>query len=289
MGWRSAPWETPDSSLAIPAGWSRKIDVSSGDSPPCEAYSRVKATQASPSQLPKRTRSPAEGVFGRSSRKKDGHVFDAYRAAPSSAPAGGVVIVQEIFGLTPHIRSVVERYASEGFAAIAPALFDRVEQGLVLDYSEIERGRTVMRRLEWPNTLADVQAAIDALGDVPVGVVGFCWGGTVAHVAAIRLPISAAVSYYGTSIVNHLDERPRCPVLYHFGDQDQSIPPESIERIREANPSGIFHVYAGAGHGFDSEGRASFSPEHSALAYSRSIAFLREHVRPASKPPYTPA
>ncbi len=220
---------------------------------------------------------------------QDGHVFDAYRAAPSSAPAGGVVIVQEIFGLTPHIRSVVERYASEGFAAIAPALFDRVEQGLVLDYSEIERGRTVMRRLEWPNTLADVQAAIDALGDVPVGVVGFCWGGTVAHVAAIRLPISAAVSYYGTSIVNHLDERPRCPVLYHFGDQDQSIPPESIERIREANPSGIFHVYAGAGHGFDSEGRASFSPEHSALAYSRSIAFLREHVRPASKPPYTPA
>jgi len=220
---------------------------------------------------------------------QDGHVFDAYRAAPSGTPWGGVVIIQEIFGLTPHIRAVVDRYASEGFAAIAPALFDRVERGLVLDYSEIERGRAAMRSLEWPSTLADVEAASDALGDVPVGVVGFCWGGTVAHVAAIRLPISAAVSYYGTSIVNHLDERPRCPVLYHFGDRDQSIPPESIERIREANPTGIYHVYAGAGHGFDSEGRASYSPNDAALAFSRSIAFLREHLRSSSKPPYTPA
>ncbi|HEX6994047.1 MAG TPA: dienelactone hydrolase family protein [Gammaproteobacteria bacterium] len=220
---------------------------------------------------------------------QDGHVFDAYRAAPAGTPSGGVVIVQEIFGVTPHIRRVVDRYASEGFTAIAPALFDRVERGLVLDYSEIERGRAAMRRLEWPNTLADVQAAIDALGDVPVGVVGFCWGGTVAHAAAIHLPISAAVSYYGTSIVSMLDERPRCPVMYHFGDKDRSIPPENIERIRAANPTGIYHVYAGAGHGFDSEGRAAFSPKDSALAFSRSIAFLREHLRGPSKPPYVPA
>src|SRR5690606_37706315 len=105
-----------------------------------------------------------------------------------------------------------------------------------------------------------VQAAIDALGDVPVAVVGFCWGGTVAHVAASELSIAAAVSYYGSGIARMLDKRPKCPVLYHFGDRDRSIPPESIERIREANPAGVYHVYPGAGHGFDSEGRASFSP-----------------------------
>ena len=220
---------------------------------------------------------------------QDGHVLDAYRASPAGTPVGGVVIVQEVFGLTAHVRNVVDRYAAEGFAAIAPAMFDRVARGLVLDYAELERGLETMRQLEWPQTLADVHAAIDALGEVPVGVVGFCWGGTVAHVAACDLPISAAVSYYGSGIVRMLDKRPKCPVLYHFGDRDQSIPPESIERIRQANPTGTFHVYAGAGHAFDSEGRASFSPDDSALAFSRSVAFLRKHLRPASKPPFAPA
>src|SRR5690606_14491337 len=119
---------------------------------------------------------------------QDGHELDAYRATPSGERVAGVVIVEEVFGLTPPNRIVVE---------VAPALFDRVERGLVLDYSELERGRAAMGRLEWPNTLADVQAAITALGEVPAGIVGFCWGGTVAHVAAADLPISAAVSYYG--------------------------------------------------------------------------------------------
>ena len=167
---------------------------------------------------------------------RDGHVFDAYRAVPSGPASGGVVIVQEVFGLTPHVRGVVDRYAAEGFTAVAPAMFDRVEPDLVLDYSELDRGLSVMRQLEWPDTLADVQAAIDALDHVPdraAGVVGFCWGGTVAHVAASELSIAAAVSYYGSGIVRMLDKRPKCPVLYHFGDRDRSIPPESIERIRE--------------------------------------------------------
>lgn len=215
---------------------------------------------------------------------RDGHVLDGYRAIPTGKVGAGVVVIQEVFGLTPHVRNVVDRYAAHGFAAIAPAMFDRVEQGLVLDYSELERGLGIMRRLEWPNTITDVAAAVEALGDVPVGVVGFCWGGTVAHVAAAELPISAAVSYYGSGIVRMLDKRPRCPVLYHFGDQDKSIPPDSIDRIREANPTGIYHVYAGAGHAFDSEGRASFSPADSKLAFERSVAFLREHLRPQSAP-----
>lgn len=220
---------------------------------------------------------------------QDGHELDGYRADAAGEPAGGVVIVQEIFGLTAHIRAVVERYAAAGFTAIAPALFDRIEPGMVVDYAEIDRGRAAMKQLEWPNTLADVQAALGALGQLPVGVVGFCWGGTVAHVAAIELPIAAAVSYYGSAITQWLDKRPRCPVLYHFGDRDRSIPPASIEQIQRANPTGLYHVYAGAEHGFDSEGRASFSPAASALAFERSIAFLREHLRPAAVAPFTPA
>lgn len=214
---------------------------------------------------------------------QDGHTFSAYRAAPSGDPVGGVVIVQEIFGLTAHMCRVVDQYAAAGFAAIAPAVFDRVEPNIVLDYSEIERGRAVMQQLEWADTLADVQAAVDALGALPVAVVGFCWGGTVSFVAASELPIDAAVSYYGTGVARMLDKRPKCPVLYHFGDRDQSIPPEAIERIRAAHPEGIYHLYAGADHGFDCRDRASFSPADAELAFERSVDFLREHLgkRPA--------
>lgn len=209
---------------------------------------------------------------------RDGHTFSAYRADPSGKPVAGVVIVQEIFGLTSHVCAVVDRYAAAGFAAIAPAVFDRVEPDLVLAYSEIERGRATMQQLEWGNTLADVQASVDALGALPVGVVGFCWGGTVAFVAASELPIGAAVSYYGTGVARMLDKKPKCPVMYHFGDRDQSIPAEAIERIREAHPEGIYHIYAGADHGFDCRDRASFSPTDAEVAFERSVAFLREHL-----------
>ena len=209
---------------------------------------------------------------------RDGHRFDAYRAFPSGEPAGGVVVIQEIFGLTAHMRSVVDQYAAEGFAAIAPALFDRVEPGLVLDYSEIERGRATMQKLEWQDTLADVQAAADSLGGLGVGVVGFCWGGTVAHVAASELSIGAAVSYYGTGVARMLDKQPKCPILYHFGALDRSIPPDAVERIRQANPSGELHVYPGADHGFDCRDRAAYSPADAELAFERTVRFLREHL-----------
>lgn len=209
---------------------------------------------------------------------RDGHSFDAYRAMPAGERVGGVVVIQEIFGLTRHMLSVVDRYAGEGFAAVAPALFDRVEPGIVLDYSEIERGRATMRKLEWRNTLADVQAAAESLGGADIAIVGFCWGGTVAHVAASELPFAAAVSYYGTAVAQHLDKRPRCPVLYHFGERDRSIPREAIERIKQSNPSGVYHVYAGADHGFDCRDRAAYSPADAEAAFERSLRFLREHL-----------
>lgn len=210
---------------------------------------------------------------------RDGHVLDAYRAHAAGEPLGGVVVVQEVFGLTSDMKRVTDRFAEAGFEAVAPAMFDRVERGLVLDYSELERGLAVKGQLQWPDTLADVQSAAEALGDgLRVAVVGFCWGGTVAHVAASDLPIAAAVSYYGGGIARMLDRQPKCPVLYHFGDQDRSIPPEDVERIRAANPSGIYHVYAGAGHGFSCEDRSAYSPDDAALAFRRSVDFLREHL-----------
>ncbi len=212
-------------------------------------------------------------------RAEDGHEFDAYTAKPLREPRGGLVVIQEIFGLTPHIKRVVDRFAAAGFETIAPAMFDRVERGVVLDYSDFQAGLETMRKLEWPAALADVRAAVDAMDDsLDVGLVGYCWGGTVVHVAAAEVPVSAGVAYYGSGIARMLDKHPRCPVMYHFGDQDQSIPAADIEKIREANPDGIVHVYAGAGHGFNCEDRASFSPRDADAAFERSLAFLRSHL-----------
>jgi carboxymethylenebutenolidase len=143
-------------------------------------------------------------------KAKDGHELDAYLAEPNGMPKGGLVVVQEIFGVTNHIKRVADQYAARGYTVVAPAMFDRVERGVTLDYSEIEKGREYMRKLQWPNTLADVEAAaskVRATGSV--SVVGYCWGGTVAHVAANELPLDAVVSYYGGGVAKMLDKKPR--------------------------------------------------------------------------------
>jgi carboxymethylenebutenolidase len=210
---------------------------------------------------------------------RDGHRLNAYRALPDGTPHGGVVIVQEIFGLTDHITRVVDRYASEGFAAAAPAMFDRIEPNIVLDYGEIETGRGLMRQLQWDQTLIDVGAALDAVAaDGPAAVVGFCWGGTVAHVAACELALDAAVSYYGGGIVRFLNKQPNCPIIYHFGDRDPAIPPDDIERIRASVRGAEVYVYPGAGHGFNCEDREAYSPTDAELAFERSVAFLRAEL-----------
>jgi carboxymethylenebutenolidase len=213
-------------------------------------------------------------------KAKDGHELDAYLAEPKGEPQGGVVVVQEIFGVTKHIERVADQYAARGYRVVAPAMFDRVERGVTLDYAEIEKGRDYMRKLEWPGTLADVEAAaIEARVRGSVSVVGYCWGGTVAHVAASELPFAAAVSYYGGGVAKMLDKKPRCPIMYHFGDQDASIPLPDIEKIRNANPKAPLHVYAGAGHGFNCDERASYSANDAKIAFERSIEFLNEHTR----------
>jgi carboxymethylenebutenolidase len=208
-------------------------------------------------------------------KASDGHELDAYVAEPKGKAMGGIVVVQEIFGVTGHIRRVADQYAAQGYKAIAPAMFDRVQRNVELDYKDIEKGRALMLELKWPGTLADVSAAMSAVRDAGrVAVVGYCWGGTVAHVAASELSLAAAVSYYGGGVAKQLDKTPRCKIMYHFGDQDHAIPMADIERIKQAYPAAIVHVYAGAGHGFNCDERASFSAKDAKLAFERTLSFL---------------
>ena len=210
---------------------------------------------------------------------KDGHELDAYLAEPTGKAKGGLVVVQEIFGVTKHIERVADQFAAEGHRVIAPAMFDRVERNVMLDYSEIEKGRAYMQKLEWPNTLADVEAAANEFrGTGSVAVVGYCWGGTVAHVAASALDLAAAVSYYGGGVAKMLDKKPRCPIMYHFGDKDAAIPLPDIEKIKTANPNATLFVYPGASHGFNCDERASYSAKDAKLAFERSLEFLSEHA-----------
>ena len=212
-------------------------------------------------------------------KARDGHELDAYVAEAEGEAKGGVVVVQEIFGVTNHIKRVADRFAAEGYRVVAPAMFDRVERGVTLEYSEIEKGREYMRQLQWPSTLADVEAAVkEARGAGRVAVVGYCWGGTVAHVAASELDIDAAISYYGGAVAKMLDKKPRCPIMYHFGDQDASIPRSDIELIKKATPESTLHVYPGAGHGFNCDERASYSAKDAKLAFERSIEFLNAQL-----------
>jgi carboxymethylenebutenolidase len=209
----------------------------------------------------------------------DGHQLGAYEARPAGRPIGGIVIVQEIFGLTGNIREVTDRYAEHGLHAVAPAYFDRVAPDLVIDYDDIDRGRATMQQLEWSTTLADTSAALAHLtGAGKLAVLGFCWGGTVAHVAAAELPLAAAVSYYGPGVARLLDKRPRCPIMYHFGALDGSIPPDAVEAVRDALPDAPVFVYPGAGHGFSSSERASYLEAAAALAFERSLGWLRKQL-----------
>ena len=212
-------------------------------------------------------------------KSHDGHELDAYAAEPKGKPRGGIVVVQEIFGVTDHVKRVADQYAAEGYKAIAPAMFDRIKRGITLPYSAVQQGIAYMQQLEWPNTLADLEAAAEAIRDTgSASVVGYCWGGTVAHVAASELDLDAAVSYYGGGVVRMLDKHPQCPIMHHFGDQDGSIPIADVEKIKGTYPDAVLHVYKGAGHGFNCDERGSYSAADARVAFGRSIEFLREQT-----------
>lgn len=205
----------------------------------------------------------------------DGHALAAYRAQPDGTPKAGVVILQEIFGITSHISRVADQYAELGYLAIAPALFDRVDTGITLGYSEIQAALEVVGQLELDNVMIDVQAAAaEARSAGKVAAIGYCWGGAIVDLAACRIDIDAGVSYYGRRTLEWLDEKPKCPVIYHFGREDQSIPMDAVEKITAARPDGIVHIYDGAGHGFNCTDRPDFSPDNAKLALTRTLEFL---------------
>lgn len=207
----------------------------------------------------------------------DGHSFDAYVARPADQPRAGLVIVQEIFGVNVHIRGVADGYAAEGYLAIAPALFDRVKPGIELGYDkdDVAEGRAIRGKVSWEAALADVSAAMGFVaGAGKVGVVGYCWGGAVAWLAATRLNPAAAVCYYGGSIHEFRNEKPSCPVVFHFGEEDAGIPMDQVKAIAAANPTQEIFTYADAGHGFNCEMRGSYHPESAGIALERTLAFL---------------
>lgn len=218
----------------------------------------------------------------------DGVNVNAYLALPEGPARGGVVVVQEVFGVNYHIRAVCDAFAGHGYATLAPCLFDRAERGVEMGYGEddLARGRELRQMIGWDGPVADVRAAMEAVagaanpsaaGASNVGVIGYCWGGSVAFLAATRLQPACAVCYYGGQIVQFKDEAPSCPVQVHFGERDHIIPPEDRAAILAARPELETYVYP-AGHGFNCTERADFQPESAALALERTLAFLALHI-----------
>ena len=202
----------------------------------------------------------------------DGHRFAAYVAEPSGAPRGALVVVQEIFGVNSHIRAVADGFAADGYRCIAPALFDRVEPGVELGYTpkDIERGLKLMAGCARDRTLLDIAAALaHVAGAGRVGIVGYCWGGTMAWISACELDgLSAAVSYYGGGIAE---------VMAHFGENDASVPMTAVDTFRATQPGVETHLYP-AGHGFNCDQRGSYDAASAKLARERTLRFFNEHL-----------
>lgn len=219
----------------------------------------------------------------------DGVMFPAYVAHPAGQPRGAVVVLQEIFGVNSHIRSVADGYAAAGYVAVAPATFHRVQPGVELGYTEADMGtgfgfKTAVEALPAPGVMADIQAAIDQAAQLSggkVAVVGYCWGGLLTWRSACALKgLAAAVPYYGGGMTTEAEAArvPLCPVLAHFGDQDQWISLDSVQAFRARHPGVQVHVYDAAHHGFNCDQRGSYNAAAAQLARERTLAFLAQHV-----------
>jgi carboxymethylenebutenolidase len=216
----------------------------------------------------------------------DGFIFPAYVAAPIGQARGGLVVLQEIFGVNSHIRDVADGYAADGYLVVAPATFHRVKAGVELGYGEADRKagaelKAAVEALPAPGVLADIQAAIrHAARAGKVGIVGYCWGGLLAWRAACLLDgLSAAVPYYGGGMTTEAEmaRQAKVPVLAHFAEQDHWIPLDGVEAFRRAHPGVEVHLYP-ADHGFNCDQRGAWHAESARLARERTLAFLARHV-----------
>ncbi len=213
----------------------------------------------------------------------DGHRFDAYLSEPRSPSNSVVIVIQEIFGVNRHIRAVTDDYASQGFIAIAPGLFDRVQPGIQLNYNSADasRGMQIATQIGVEKPLLDIAATINHAAKAntrKVGVVGFCWGGTLAWLAATRLNPAAAVGYYGGQITRFVAEKPKCAVMLHFGAKDKHIPAADIQKIQQDHPDIPIHIYEDAGHGFNCDQRPDYNAKAASQARERALSFFRSHL-----------
>jgi carboxymethylenebutenolidase len=212
---------------------------------------------------------------------RDGHEFQAWLAAASGRARGAVVVLQEIFGLNSHIRAVTDGFAAEGYTAIAPSLFDRIRRGIQLGYTQadMQEGVGYRAQLKTETVMKDIAAAAAVVKNSGrTATVGYCWGGTLSYLAATQLPLACAVVYYGR-LAGQLEQKPRCPVMYHYGATDQSIPLADVEQVRAAaRDPALVYVYEGAGHGFNCDQRASYDPQAAAQARQRTLEFLERYL-----------
>ena len=216
-------------------------------------------------------------------KASDGFELGGYRADPAGAPKGAVVVIQEIFGVNHHIRSVCDRLAKEGYVAVAPSIFDRITPNFQSGYSpdEVAEARKFVANPDFAAMLRDSQAAIDTVKSVgPVGIIGFCLGGSIAYAAATKLSgLSAAIGYYGGAVVRFADDRPTVPTQLHFGEKDASIPLSDVETIKSKRPEVEVFIYPGAQHGFHCDERASYDKASAETAWPRSMEFFGKHLR----------
>jgi carboxymethylenebutenolidase len=214
-------------------------------------------------------------------RAADGFKLSAYRAASVGASKGGLVVLQEIFGVNHHIRNVADRFAGLGYTAVAPALFDRTERGIDIGYDQaaVDLGVKLRAVIRLEDTLLDVAAAIQSLnGAGKIAVIGYCWGGSLAFLSATRLTgLACAVGYYGGMIAAHAQEKPKVPVMLHFGKHDHGIPMADVQEVTAARPEIQLFTYD-AGHGFSCDERASFDKASHEKALGRTLAFLTEQL-----------
>ena len=199
-------------------------------------------------------------------KSADGHELDAYVARPAGEPIAGLVVIQEIFGVNRHIRSIADSYAKDGFLAVAPALFDRIERNVELAYDgpDAQKGMAILQQLDTDKSLKDVDAApqyVRTQTGKKAGVIGYCLGGLLAWLSATRLHPDAAVGYYAGRIGNFASENPGAPVQLHFGKLDTHIPAEQVNKVRDAHPDVEIHWYENAGHGFNCDMRAATTPK----------------------------